>query len=387
MKAIRLRCEYRENPLGIDTPAPRFSWWLDTEDPEASGVSQTAYQIVVKDGDKTVWDSGRVESSQNIQVDYAGRKLQSGHGLRWRVRVWNQDHQRSEFSDPATFTMGLLQPHDWQAKWIASPALDGSGQMPIFRASFRLDQPVTRTVAFYCGLGQHELSINGQLATEDIIDPGWTNYKKTCLYATHDVTSLVKQGDNSIAMMLGNGMYNVLGGRYVKFKGSFGPPKLIFQLHVDFEDGTSKIITSDDTWQTAPGPITFSSIYGGEDYDARTRTTENRRLATGANHRWPRRRIAPQSQPPIRVMQTFKPIRKTEVKPGVIVYDLGQNMSGRPRITIRGNAGDKVTLKTGENRVHARPCRPGTTRRAARPRQCRAAACRNAAPAPECWTG
>jgi hypothetical protein len=374
VKATHLRCEYREDPLGVDTSTPRLSWWIESDDPAAKDVEQSAYQIVVSSDEKPIWDSGRVGSSQTIQIPYAGRPLMSAQRVTWKVRFWDQDSRRSDWSDEATWTMGLLSPRDWRAKWVSAPPVEGSTRMPIFRASFRLDGPVSRAIVFFCGLGQHELQVNGKVVGEDIIDPGWTNYRKTCLYTTHDVTPLVKQGDNTIAMLLGNGMYNVVGGRYTKFKGSFGDPKLIFQMHMDFADGSSTIVTSDESWQTAPGPITFSCIYGGEDYDARLEdgtiipfspggyagsnapSPNDPARPRGLNGEWrlvdvvdgPGGVLRAQSQPPIRVMQTFKTIKTTEPKPGVKIYDLGQNMSGRPRITIKANAGATVTLKSGE---------------------------------------
>src|SRR5437660_8005854 len=154
--------------------------------------------------------------------------------------------------------MGLLSAKDWTGNWVSAPALRKSTQMPIFRKSFTIDRPVSRAMVFYCGLGQHELHLNGQIAGQEIIDPGWTNYKKSCLYATQDVTALLKQGENVIGMMLGNGMYNVIGGRYAKFKGSFGEPKFILQMQIEFADKTSMQIISDESWTTSPGPITFS---------------------------------------------------------------------------------------------------------------------------------
>src|SRR5437016_4432725 len=103
-KATRLRCEFRENPLGIDTPAPRLSWLLDSTDTNARGIYQTAYQIKVSDGDRPLWDSGRVESSSNIHIRYAGRPLASGQRVTWQVRVWEPGGGRSDWSDSASWT-------------------------------------------------------------------------------------------------------------------------------------------------------------------------------------------------------------------------------------------------------------------------------------------
>src|SRR5439155_7816223 len=162
------------------------------------------------------------------------------------------------------------------ARWIAAaPHLPS---LPIFRRSFTIDRPLDRALIRLCGLGQHELRVNHQKAGDDVLEPAWSNYATTCYYVTHDVTPLLRTGENVIDVWLGNGMYNVGGDsgagaaggkRYKKFKGSFGPAKLICQLHLDFTDGTSQQLVTDAAWRVAPGPITFSCIYGGEDHDAR----------------------------------------------------------------------------------------------------------------------
>lgn len=281
--------------------------------------------------------------------------MRSAQQVHWKVRFWDARGIVSDWSEPATWTMGIIAKDDWQGTWITASMIEGSTRMPIFRKAFSIDKPARRAMVYFCGLGQHELHLNGKVVGQDVIDPGWTNYRKTCLYATHDVTTLLQPGANALGMMLGNGMYNVIGGRYAKFEGSFGPPKMILQLQVEFEDGTTRIVSSDQTWQATQGPITFSCIYGGEDFDARLEmpgwdtpafdaSTWSSAIVTDA----PGGTLRSQAQPPIRVMQTFKPLKVSESKNGARVYDLGQNMSGRPRLTIAGESGDRVTLKTGE---------------------------------------
>ena len=118
-------------------------------------------------------------------------------------------------------------------------------------------------------MGQFELHLNGKKVGEDVLEPGWTNYRKTCLYRQYDLTSQITQGGHSLGVMLGNGMYNATRGRYMKFTGSFGQPKLIAHLHIEYADGSSQTVATDDTWRVADGPVVFSSVFGGEDYDAR----------------------------------------------------------------------------------------------------------------------
>ena len=140
--------------------------------------------------------------------------------------------------------------------------------MPLLRKEFAVSGKPTRAIMYICGLGQFELHINGQKISEDFLQPGWTDYRRTCLYTAYDVAPFLKLGRNAIGVMLGNGMYNVTPGRFSKFHGSFGSPQLIAQLLIEYPDGTTQRICSDETWKFASGPITFSCIYGGEDYDA-----------------------------------------------------------------------------------------------------------------------
>lgn len=350
-----LRCEYWIDPLGIDVGQPRLSWVLESSE---RGQRQTAYQILAASdarllaaGKGDLWDSGKVDSNQSIQVAYAGKPLRSRTRCHWKVRAWDQDGRPSDWSAPAVWGMGLLQPDDWQARWITAP---GEG-LPLMRTSFRADKPVRRAELALCGLGFFEAHLNGNSIDDAVLEPGWTNYRKTCLYRVYDLTERIVSGENALGVMLGNGMYNVTGGRYVKFTGSFGPPKLIAQLHLDFADGASTCVASDGAWRTTPGPIMFSCIYGGEDYDARRECAGWDRPGFDASA-WsaatvtegPGGRLSSRGAPPIKVMQEFKTTRVTRPRPGIYVYDLGQNFSGWPRLAVRGPAGATVKLIPGE---------------------------------------
>jgi hypothetical protein len=190
---------------------------------------------------------------------------------------------------------------------------------------------------------------------ENVLEPGWTNYRKTCIYQVHDLTDRVALGENVLGVMLGNGMYNVTGGRYVKFTGSFGPPKLIAQMEITYQDGSVRRIISDKSWKTAPGPIAFSCIFGGEDYDARKEISgwdepgfDSSQWADVEECEGPGGKLSSRSTPPIRVLETFPAVNISEPRPGVLVADLGQNFSGWPRLTVRGPEGATVRLITGE---------------------------------------
>jgi alpha-L-rhamnosidase len=244
-------------------------------------------------------------------------------------------------------------PIPFSAPWIA-PTVENPC-LPLFRRSFTLDKPLAQATLRICALGQFELRVNGHKIGDDFLEPAWSDYRKTCYYVTRDITAHLREGENVLAILLGNGMYNVAGGRYSKFKASFGPLKLTASLKLDFTDNTSTELTTDQTWKSCPGPITFSCIYGGEDYDARLEPIgwdapafDDSAWTPAILTDSPGGQLLPQISPPVRVIERFNPISITEPEPGTLVYDLGQNFSGRPAIKIRGAAGDSIKLKTGE---------------------------------------
>jgi hypothetical protein len=253
--------------------------------------------------------------------------------------------------------MGLLSPSDWRARWIAAPSYDPKGPLPLFRRAFTLTRRPRRALLFLCGLGASEVRVNGLLADAALFEPGWTLYSRTCLYRAYDVTDKLWAGENVLGVLLGNGMYNVPGGRYVKFTGSFGPPELIAQLHMTYPDGRTQVVGSDSSWSTAPGPITFSCVYGGEDYDARREQAGWDRPGFSGTGWMPAAEVkgpggkltgTSQSAPPVLRMRTLKPVVRTQLRPGVWMYDLGQNCSLIPRISVKGPPGARVTINAGE---------------------------------------
>ena len=257
----------------------------------------------------------------------------------------------------------------WRAKWIEAARTNAEGatmdqcltvackSMPLFRKEFSVEGPVTRAELLVSGLGQYEFRINGAKVGDRELTPGWSDYRRTIFYDSYDVTSLLRGGANALGIMLGNGMYRVLrtGERYTKFTGSFGPPKCIAQLRLELANGKKFEIITDETWKTHPGPITFSSTYGGEDYDARQEQDGWDRPGFN-DSQWspvivtdgPGGELRPELAPPIRVMHTYAPIHRSEPRPGVIVYDLGQNFAGWPAVTLSGPVGATVKLIPGE---------------------------------------
>ncbi|MCC6759602.1 MAG: family 78 glycoside hydrolase catalytic domain [Chitinophagaceae bacterium] len=372
-----LRCEARENPLGVSTKRPMLSWELYSAQ---QSVVQTAFQIVVADDSLllkrnvgNVWDSKKRLSSASIQVPYNGKALQAAKKYYWKIRAWDNKGNVSAWSEIALWQMGLMEPKDWAgAKWIAYenlpdslrivPAAHGNGDkawgkranvLPLLRTQFAASKKVKQATAFICGLGQFELYINGQKTGDHFLDPGWTKYNKQAQYVTFDVTKQLHVGNNAIGVMLGNGFYYIPGERYRKMTGAYGYPKMIFRLLIEYTDGSIQQVVSDEQWKTAPSPITYSSLYGGENYDARL---EHKGWHTPAfnDAQWRPAVVATphhlQSQlaEPVKVMQSFEAMTVRQLQHNVWLYDFGQNMSGIPAITVRGNRGDTIKLTPAE---------------------------------------
>ena len=356
---VQLRCDYAENPLGVDSRSPRLFWQFDS--PER-GQLQTAYEILAASSPEILaqdrgdlWDSGRVKSSETIQIPYAGKSLKSSQQVFWKVRVWDKFKNVSAWSEPASWTMGILSEADWRSKWIASPT---NCETLLLRREFTVKPGLRRALVFVCGLGQYELTLNGSKVGDDLLSPGWSKYNQTCLYDTHDITSQLQPGQNAVGLFLGNGMYNVeKTGRYAKFVNSFGPLKAIAQLRLEYADGSAEIIGTDDQWRVAPGPITFSSIYGGEDYDARLNPVgwDKPGFADAA---WnaaqmvdgPGGKLAGLScaAPPIRAFEILQPVKSNIIRTNTTVYDLGQNAAVMLRISVNGKRGDIVRVTPSE---------------------------------------
>lgn len=360
-----LRCEYHPCPLGVETPAPRLSWQLHSA---ARAQRQAAYQVLVAStpallaadtGD--LWDSERVESAHSVQVPYAGAPLHSGQRCHWKVRVWDGDGTASRYSDAAWWEMGLLHADDWQAQWIGAPLPDW-GQItpkpaPLFRTEIALEQPVTAARLHMCGLGYSELYLNGQKIGDHVLDPSVTRYDLRASYVTYDVTDYLTRGANAIGVMLGTGWYNCHTKEVWNFEQApwRDNPKLLLQLHLTLADGTTRVVTSNAEWKVGTGALVFDGLRNGETYDARLERA-GWNIAGYDDRDWPLASIVPspggvlvsQQMPPCKVVETITPVAVTEVKPGVFVYDLGQNIAGWGQLTVSGPAGTEITLRYAE---------------------------------------
>lgn len=512
-----LRCDSAVDPLGIDSAAPRLSWKLRAE---TRGARQTAWQILAAGTAETLasdrgdlWDSGRVAGDEPLGHRYAGRSLRSSERVFWKVRVWDAAGAASAWSAPATWTMGVLSPADWQAQWITHAAQLGRARAHLgyhseetpeagttkwiqldlgaahridevklhalrhsvperlgFPQRFKLEvaddaafaqprlvldataedfagggvsdltipaqgaagrylrltvpqlrvtagaaclalsqiqviaggkniaggarvtasdswergpwsaaavvdglEPVTaspedsrtvvlrrpfavraglqRALVSVCGLGQHEIALNGTKVGDWLLTPGWTEAARTCLYDTHDLTAALRPGANTLALTLAGGMHRVPppAGRYTKFTSALRPLVAIARLQLDYADGTTEIIGTDGRWQAAWGPTTYAHMFAGEDFDARLAAQEpDWQPAVPAPAPGGVLRGASRAAPPLAAHETLRPVTVKALRPGVAVYDLGQNVSLMPRLRVHGPAGAEVKIIPGE---------------------------------------
>ncbi len=356
-----LRCEYLTDPLGLDETQPRLSWQVDAD---KRNQSQSAYQILVASSpDKLandigdLWESGKVDSSESVAIEYAGQPLVTDQKVWWKVRIWDAPGQQSAWSEPATWEMALLNPDHWHGKWIARNESIEPQPLPLLRQEFTLSKPIKQARVYVTGLGYYELSINGERIGNRRLDPGYTRYDKRVLYSTYDVTADLREGENALGVMLGNGWLNVQTLAAWNFDTApwRASPRMLLEMVIEFEDGTTERIVSDENWKTTAGPITYNSIYGGETYDARLEQQGWDRAGFDDSS-WdaaqvvksPGGKLVAQAFHPIMVDKTLKPVSVTEPKPGVYVFDAGQNLAGCAEIKISGPAGSKVTMKYGE---------------------------------------
>ena len=376
---VNPRCEYRDEPLGINTLTPRFSWQISARD---RGFLQSAYELIVGD-DRAAVAAGRgnlwrvkTKGAESLHIPYAGKALESGKEYYWSVRVWNAAGEVSPWMPVNRFSTGLMSPDAWSgARWIAMEVQPDSlrlvpgeeynkltigdritapNRLPQFRREIDVRKPVKRAMAYVSGLGQFEFFINGDKVGDNFLDPAWSDYDKIVCYVPFDVTDRLQQGANVLGVMLGNGMYNVPRERYYKLLMTYGYPMMICKVDVEYADGTHDVIVSDGSWRTTTSPVTYSSIFGGEDYDATLERTGWMKPGYDDSS-WQEvlftsqrgELIAPKALP-VKVMEEFPVFKIRKTKYGKWLYDMGQNFSGVACLTVKGKRGQAVRMNTCE---------------------------------------
>ena len=372
---VDTRCEYFVDPLGIDAVTPRLGWRLEAVKTEARGLRQIAYQVRVagshealRAGESLLWDSGRTESTEQLHIEYGGRRLASRDRCFWQVRVWDAAGAVSAWSEVARWEMGLLVENDWRGGWIGDGTPEPATRAeqyddrpaPLMRKGFRVAKPVERARLYAAGLGYYEVNINGARVSGNVLEPPWTSFANRVQYATHDVTELLREGRNVVGAMLGNGWYNPLplqmwGRINIREHLPTGEPMFIGQLEILYTDGTSETIATDHRWRVHAGPVIRNSVYLGEVFDAQRRMSGWDQPDFDASA-WrpavPRDdevgALEARSIPPIRITETLLPMSVSEVVPGTFIFDMGQNFAGWCRLRVEGPRGTTVKMRLGE---------------------------------------
>jgi alpha-L-rhamnosidase len=353
----RVRFEHLTETLGIGVARPRLSWTVETERPN---WIQAAYEVEAYAADGRLrGGTGRVETSDSVLVRWPFAPLASREQVEVRVRVWGTDGSASDWSERFAVEAGLLEPADWQARfirpgWEEAPGAARPG--PLLRKEFTARGEVKQARLYVTALGVYDLQINGSPVCNHVLDPGWTSYRHRLRYHTFDVTGLIAGGRNAIGAMLGDGWFRGRIGYGGGCSNIYGEHiALLAQLELEYADGTRDTIVTDESWKAARGPIVFNSLYDGETYDARL---EHRGWSDPGFDDWDWSGV--QVEPwdlatlfaanslAVRRHERIEPVAVTRSPSGRTILDFGQNLVGRVRIQVEGPAGQAVTFRHAE---------------------------------------
>lgn len=356
-----LKVEYLNEPLGIDTQRPRLSWIIQSE---RINTMQDSYEIRAAMSDKDVvrgknllWESGKVESSRSIYVEYGGPTLNSFQKIYWQVKIRDNYGKSSKWSDVASWEMGIMPGTEWDARWIGPDWEENpssSGPSPYLRKGFALKGEVKSARLYISSHGLYRAEINGKRVGTQEFTPGWTSYDSRLQYQTYDVSSMLNKGENALGIILGDGWYR--GNLAWEDNRNVWGEKLsaIARLSVTYGDGSTELISTDGSWKANTGPILKSDIYNGEVYDATREITgwsmplfnESEWTPVRVSDETLKNLIAPEG-PPVRIVNKLEPISITKVGDEWQV-DMGQNMVGWIRIKASGEKGRVITLRHAE---------------------------------------
>ena len=358
--------EMQENPQGVSTVQPRFSWQITADVPNAI---QDSYRVQVaanaedlKKEKNLIWDSGVINSDQSHLIPYNGEQLLSRGKYYWRVKISINGNEK-EWSDINHWSMALLNDSDWQAKWIGEDAMSNQNESAegdtrlaarYIRKPFEAKRKIKRAMIYISGLGAYEAYINGERISDDVLSPTPSWYPEKVYYNTYDVTALVKNKSNLLGVKLGNGRYFGMRGQDTMM---FGLPRLLAQLEIEYTDGTTEIIATDETWKvTSKGPLIANNEFDGEEYDARLELKgwdqlkyDDSDWITADLMSAPEGELVSQPNPNIQVQEEISPIKITELDDGKYILDMGQNMVGWLTVNkLKGKKDEPITFRFAE---------------------------------------
>lgn len=380
MRIAEMRVQWLHNPIGLQELNPVLSYMLKAEnslEAEEGNIHtcQSRYRILVSskkellyEDNGDLWDSGIVEKQETFGIVYRGRKLSSRQKAYWKVKVWDNEGHAFQWSDISSWEMGLFN-EDWNAKWIGQgDDYDGNkSAAPMFVCDFMANISNIKHARLYIsGLGIFQAYLNGEKITENLFEPGECDATKTVYYVTYDVSEMLRNGDNALGVILGNGQYTNFQfnpvmtkpdgtlhplHRYQKNDGGFVKPgisgnkKLIAQLEITYKSGERvTAAASGEGWRWTDGPVVFQNWYGGEDYDA-TREIPDWNIPGGLRNDWrpavimeaPKGRLMSREFLPIKIMERIPAKSVRRLKNGNLLVDMGRNGAGFPEISLKTN--------------------------------------------------
>ena len=354
-----LKSDHLENPVGIDNPSPRLSWKIEDQ---RTGAKQTAYQILVGtdslrvlSGKGDQWDSKK-QAADDILVTYSGNELSPLTKYYWSVKVWDMDNKESQ-SAVNSFETGMMHVKNWQGSWIGDGKDINYEPAPYFRKKFTAGKTIKSARAYIAVAGLYELYVNGEKIGNHRLDPMYTRFDRRNLYVTYDVTGQLRNGENAIGVLLGNGWYNHQSKAVWDFDRApwRNRPAFCMDLRITYADGSVETIPSDLSWRTSSGALVFNSIYTGEHYDARLE--QKGWNAPGFDDsKWhgvgyrsvPSANVTAQQIRPIHNVLTLPAKAVNKIDEKTYVFDFGQNISGVTKINVKGETGAEVRIKHGE---------------------------------------
>ena len=375
-----IRCQAMDQPMGVDVMCPSFCWKIASS---GHDIIQYAYQVIVSGSLEDLhkeagsWNSGKIITNQNTFVYYHGTPLKSASKYYWKVKVWIKGVLQPFYSKPSFFVTGLLREGEWNpSKWIAFekledgmkvfPGVHGFGNhlgnkalkravVPCFRKDIEIHKDIKQAFVFVCGLGQYVLYLNGKRVDSSFCSPAWSDYTKRCYYNTYDVTNFLKKGSNTIGAIAGAGFLYINRERYRKFVVAEDYPMLRLKMFIRFADGSSKIIVTDTSWKTSSSAITYSSIYGGEDYNA-NKEKKVWDMQGYDDAAWqkvitvtgPAGKLRSQEDYPVKANAIFRPVHIDSTRHKDFVFDFAQNISGIIRLKVSGKKGYRVRITPAE---------------------------------------
>ncbi|NLB17526.1 MAG: family 78 glycoside hydrolase catalytic domain, partial [Syntrophomonadaceae bacterium] len=349
-------------PAVIMNKYPSLSWKISAD---REGARQTAYQIqaasnetLLQSNSPDLWDSGKQLSEQSLYILWKDATLQARQEVFWRVRIWDENGQASDYSEIAYFRLGLLQNSHWQANWIYFDGNNSShsAPCPFFRKEFSVSSDLQKAHLYISARGLFSASINGSKISADEFVPGWTDYHQQLQYLSYDVKDCLQRGNNALGVILGDGWYTgFLMGRRRNLYGRY--PELLLQLELEYKDGRREIVLSDGEWKCTTGPILYSDIYDGEMYDERLQMpgwncpdfedSAWQPVKVGERAAESKAELVAKVCPPVRKIAELKPVKRTNPRQDVYIWDFGQNLTGWVRLKVRGRAGQLYTCHFG----------------------------------------